>query len=142
MNLIPADKPLEKEILPLFTKTIPFQLPTEWKDFIVKITPWIIVLLVPLYIFAIGLTAFGTLFTAFTDHPLWSVGMLVTTAGLICSLLSIKGLFDRKREGWVWAYYAFLLFLLGDILYLRFIDAIITFLISGYFLFQIREYYK
>lgn len=142
MNLIPADKPLEKEILPLFTKTIPFQLPTEWKDFIVKITPWIILLLVPLYIFAIGLTAFGTLFTAFTAHPLWSVGMLVTTAGLICSLLSIKGLFDRKREGWVWAYYAFLLFLLADILYLDFIDAIITFLISGYFLFQIREYYK
>lgn len=99
-------------------------------------------LLVPLYIFVIGLSAFVSLFTAFTDHPLWSVGMLLSTAGLICSLLSIKGLFDRKREGWVWAYYAFLLFLLSDILYFRIIDAIITFLISGYFLFQIREYYK
>ncbi|MBA4848866.1 hypothetical protein [Emticicia sp. BO119] len=142
MDFIPADKPLEKEILPLFTKTIPFQLPVEWKEFIVKVTPWVMVLLVPLHIFVIGLSAFASLFTAFFDHPLWSVGMLVSAAGLICSLLSIKGLFDRKREGWVWAYYAFLLFLLSDILYLRFIDAIITFLISGYFLFQIREYYK
>ena len=142
MNFIPADKPLEKEILPLFTKTIPFQLPAEWKEFIVKIIPWIMLLLVPLYILVIGLTAFSTLFTAFFDHPLWSVGMLISTAGLVCSLLSIKGLFDRKREGWVWAYYAFLLFLLADLVYLRFLDAIITFLISGYFLFQIREYYK
>lgn len=142
MNFIPADKPLEKEILPLFTKTVPFQLPVEWKEFIVKITPWIMLLLVPLYIFVIGLTAFTSLFTAFTDHPLWSFGMILSTAGLICSLLSIKGLFERKREGWVWAYYAFLLFLLSDILYLNFFDAIITFLISGYFLFQIREYYK
>ncbi|RYU95395.1 hypothetical protein [Emticicia agri] len=142
MNFIPADKPLEKEILPLFTKTIPFQLPAEWKEFIVKIIPWIMLLLVPLYILVIGITAFTTLFTAFFDHPLWSVSMLISTAGLVCSLLSIKGLFDRKREGWVWAYYAFLLFLLADLVYLRFIDAIITFLISGYFLFQIREYYK
>jgi uncharacterized membrane protein HdeD (DUF308 family) len=142
MTLIPADKPLEKEILPLFTKTIPFQLPVEWKEFIVKVTPWIMVLLVPLYIFVIGLSAFTSLFTAFFDHPLWSLGMLFGALGLFCSLLSIKGLFDRKREGWVWAYYAFLLFLLGDILYLRFFDAILTFLVSGYFLFQIREYYK
>src|SRR6218665_454791 len=135
MDFIPADKPLEKEILPLFTKTIPFQLPVEWKEFIVKVTPWIMVLLVPLYIFVIGLSAFTSLFTAFFAHPLWSVGMLLSTAGLICSLLSIKGLFDRKREGWVWAYYAFLLFLLSDILYLNIIDAIVTFLISGFFLF-------
>lgn len=142
MTLIPADKPLEKEILPLFTKTIPFQLPVEWKEFIVKITPWIMLLLVPLYIFVIGLSAFASLFTAFTDHPLWSVGMLLSTAALICCLLSIKGLFDGRREGWVWVYYAFLLFLLSDILYLQFLDAIVTFLISGYFLFQIREYYK
>ncbi|GAB3520004.1 hypothetical protein [Emticicia fontis] len=142
MNLIPADKPLEKEILPLFTKTIPFQLPVEWKEFIVKVTPLIMVLLVPLFIFVIGLSPFASLFTAFFDNILWSISILLSALGLFCSLLSIKGLFDRKREGWVWSYYAFLLFILSDLVHLEFFDALITFLISGYFLFQIREYYK
>jgi len=142
MDLITPDKPLEKELLPLFTTKAPFQLPTEWKEFIVKVSPWIMLILVPLYIFAIGVTAFASVFTAFTLNPRWSLGILITTVGLICSVLSIKGLFDRKREGWVWSYYAFLLIILSDLVLFNFFDAIITFLITGYFLFQIREYYK
>ncbi|WP_337042370.1 hypothetical protein [Emticicia sp. 17c] len=142
MSFITPDKPLEKEILPLFTTAVPFQLPVEWKNFIVKITPWIMLLLVPLYLLVIGLGTISSLFSAFTAHILSSLGTLCKVAGMVCSLFSIKGLFDRKREGWVWAYYAFLLFLVGDIFYLDFLDAIITFLISGYFLFQIREYYS
>ena len=142
METVIPDKPLEKELLPLFTSKAPFQLPTEWKDFIVKISPYIMLILVPLTVLAIGVTAFASIFTTFTSNPRWGLATLVTTAGLICSLLSIKGLFDRKREGWIWSYYAFMLYLLSDLLHFHFIDAIITFLISGYFLFQIREYYK
>lgn len=142
MNLIPADKPLEKEMLPLFTKSISFQLPVAWKDFLVKVIPWLIILLIPVYIFTIGYSAFGILFSAFTAHLLASLAMLCVCGGLICNLLSLTGMFKRKRKGWVYNYYAFLLFLLSDILYLQFFEAIISFLISGYLLFQIRGYYK
>ncbi len=142
MENINPDKPLEKELLPLFTSKAPFQLPTEWKDFIVKVSPYIMLILVPLTVLAIGLTAFASIFTTISSNPMWGLATIFTVAGLICSLLSIKGLFDRKREGWVWSYYAFMLFLVSDLLHFQFIDAIITFLISGYFLFQIREYYK
>ncbi len=142
METINPDKPLEKELLPLFTSKAPFQLPTEWKDFIVKVSPYIMLILVPLTILAIGFTAFASIFTTISSSPLYGLATVATLGGLICSLLSIKGLFDRKREGWVWSYYAFILFLISDLLHFQFIDAIITFLISGYFLFQIREYYK
>lgn len=142
METIIADKPLEKELLPLFTSKAPFQLPTEWKDFIVKVSPYIMLILVPLTVLAIGLTAIASIFTSITTNLRWSLATIIVLAALVCSLLSIKGLFDRKREGWVWSYYAFLLILLSDLLHFHFIDAIITFLISGYFLFQIREYYK
>ena len=142
MDFITPNKPLEKELLPLFTSKAPFQLPTEWKDFIVKVSPYIMLLLIPLTVLAIGLTAFASILTTISSRPLWGLATIATFAGLICSLLSIKGLFDRKREGWVWSYYAFMLFLVSDLLHFDFIDAIFTFLISGYFLFQIREYYK
>jgi lysylphosphatidylglycerol synthetase-like protein (DUF2156 family) len=142
MENIIADKPLEKELLPLFTSKAPFQLSTEWKEFIIKVTPFIMLILVPLTVFAIGLTAIASIFATLTTNLRWSLATIVILVALVCSLLSIKGLFDRKREGWVWSYYAFLLILLSDLLHFNIIDAIITFLISGYFLFQIREYYK
>jgi len=142
MNLIPADKPLEKEMLPLFTKSISFQLPIAWKDFMVKVIPWLIILLIPVYILTIGYSAFGSLFSAFTAHLLASLAMLCVCVGLICNLLSLSGMFKRRREGWVYNYYAFLFFLLSDILYLQFFEALLSFLIFGYLLFQIRGYYK
>lgn len=142
MSSITPDKPFEKELLPLFTIKAPFQLPTEWKDFIVKVSPYVMLLLVPLTVFAIGITAIASIFSTFTINFRWSLATLIVLVALVCSLLSIKGLFDRKREGWVWSYYAYLLILASDLLHFDFFDAIITFLISGFFLFQIREYYK
>jgi hypothetical protein len=142
METITPNKPLEKELLPLFTSKAPFQLPTEWRDLIVKIIPFLMIILVPLTVLAIGVTAFASIFATISSNPMWVLATVATVAGLICSLISIKGLFDRKREGWVWSYYAFLLFILSDLLHFHFIDAIITFMISGYFIFQIREYYK
>lgn len=114
MESILPDKPLEKELLPLFTSKAPFQLPTEWKDFIVKISPYIMLILVPLTVLAIGVSALASIFTAFSTNLKWSLATVVIIAALICSLLSIKGLFDRKREGWVWSYYSFLLILVSD----------------------------
>jgi hypothetical protein len=142
METISPDKPLEKELLPLFTSKAPFQLPAEWKEFIVKVSPYVMLILVPLTVLAIGVTAIASIFTSLFADLRWSLATIVILVALVCSLLSIKGLFDRKREGWVWSYYAFLLILVSDLLHFHFIDAIITFLISGFFLFQIREYYK
>lgn len=142
METITPDKILEKEILPLFTSKAPFQLPAEWKEFIVKVSPFLMLILVPLTIFAIGFTAISSLFTTIFSSFLGGLGTFATLLGLICSLLSIKGLFDRRREGWVWAYYSFLLFILSDLLQFNFIDAAVTFLISGFLLFQVRNYYR
>ncbi|MFN3850451.1 MAG: hypothetical protein ACK4NY_13530 [Spirosomataceae bacterium] len=139
--MITPDKPLEKDLLPLFTTKAPFQLPEEWKDLIVKISPWIMLILVPLILLGIGVGAIASIFSTFTLNPRWSVSVLISIAAMICSLLSIKGLFDRKREGWVWSYYAFGLNILADLIGFNIIGGIISFLIGGFFLFQIRERY-
>lgn len=142
MNLIPADKPLEKELLPLFTQSISFQIPATWKDFLVKVIPWLLVLMIPIYIISIGLNSIGSLFSAFSAHLLASLAMLFVCLGLICNLLSLSGMFKRQRQGWVYNYYAFLFSLSADLFYLQFIEAILSFLFFGYLLFQIRSYYK
>jgi hypothetical protein len=135
-------KPLEAELLPVFTDKAPFQLPVVWKELIVKISPWIMLIFVPLSLLAIGLGTLATLLTLFTLDLLAAVSITVSILALVCSLLSIKGLFDRARDGWVWSYYSFLLSALSSLIGLHFISAIIGFLIGGFFLFQIREYYK
>jgi uncharacterized membrane protein len=142
MATIIADKPFEKELLPLFTNKAPFQLPAEWKEFIVKISPLIMLILVPLTVFAIGITAILSIFSTISLNPMWSIATITAMVSLICSLIAIKGLIDRKRAGWVWSYYAFILFFISDLLHFHFIDAAFTFLISGFFLFQVREFYK
>ena len=78
MDTTPADKPLEKELLPLFTEKAPFQLPTEWKELIVKISPYIMLILVPLAILAIGFGAIVSLFSLFSVSPFYSIGLLIT----------------------------------------------------------------
>lgn len=135
-------KPLEAELLPVFTVKAPFQLPVEWKNLIVKVIPWIMLILIPLSLLAIGLGTLASLISLFTLHLLTAISITVSLIGLVCSLLSIKGLFDRTRDGWVWSYYSFLISVLSNIIGLNFISAIIGFLIGGFFLFQIREYYK
>ncbi len=135
-------KPLEAELLPIFTTKAPFQLPEEWKRLIVKVIPWIQLIFVPLSLLAIGFGTLASLLSLFTLHFLSALSITVSLLALVCSLLSIMGLFDRTRAGWVWSYYSYLLSIVSGIIGFSFFSAAITFLIGGYFLFQVREYYK
>ncbi|GAA4373965.1 chromate transporter [Hymenobacter koreensis] len=143
----PYDALLEKELAPLFLEKLP-PAPLGLKDGFVRYFPWItvvlMVLLLPVLLLALGLGA--------VLAPLGFVGGLsgglvgMVTLGLsavilVLDLLSLPGLFGRKRRGWVWAYYAQLLGLAAGLLSF----SLFSLLLGGAFLwllFQVRGYYK
>lgn len=133
--------PLEKELLPLFTEKAPFQIPAEWKELIAKYGPWLMVIFLPLSLIAMGLGTFASLVSMFSFDFLGALAISISLLSILISILAIKALFDRKRRGWEFSYYSFLLSLLSSIVSFHILSFIIGFLIGGFFLFQIREKY-
>jgi hypothetical protein len=138
--------PLEKELLPLFTEKAPFQIPDEWQEVMVKYGPYILLILVPLSLLAIGIGAIATIFSAFTLNFLGSISLLLTILSMILNLVALPGLFSRSRSsGWTLLYYGFLLNTLASLVTLSIVGILsgaIGFLIGGFILFQIRGKYK
>jgi hypothetical protein len=67
--------------------------------------------------------------------------LALSGAILVLDMLALPGLFNRKRRGWVWAYYAQLLSVLSSLLSF----SLFSVLLSGAFLwllYQVRSYYK
>jgi|GEM_PF-767972 hypothetical protein len=124
-----------------FTKQAPV-LPTNAKEILVKIFP---------YLSAIGLVlgVFGILFSIVLI-PLLLLGgniftalaMLISLASLVLSAIALPGLFSKTKKGWTYSYYSLLVSLLSSIISGNLLGFILAGLIGGYILFQIRSYYK
>ncbi|MGY2130659.1 chromate transporter [Hymenobacter sp. HD11105] len=138
---------LEKELAPLFLDKLP-PAPLGLKEGFVKYFPWItvvlMVLLLPVLLLALGL---GTMLAPFGFLSGLGSGFLgiaalaLSGAILVLDMLALPGLFNRKRRGWVWAYYAQLLSVLSSLLSF----SLLSVLLSGAFLwllYQVRSYYK
>lgn len=134
--------PIEKELLPLFTEKAPFQLPTEWKEGLVKYSPYIMMILAPLAILAIGIGALLSIFSLLTVNFLGTISLVLMLISIVLDLMAIPGLFATSRAGWTLVYYAWLLSILSNLLDLSIFSAIAGFLIGGFFLFQVRNYYN
>lgn len=132
----------------------PFQLPVSVKEFIVKFGPWIslvllilgAIVLIPLLILALGLTAVTLPFQA-TAGTIGHTGMgwvqtIIGLVVLVMEAIAIPGLLKRKLSGWRMIYYGVLLSALGNLLALDIIGLIVGLVIGMYILFQIRSYYK
>lgn len=123
-------------------------LPTNIKEVLVKIAPWIaiigVVFAIPAILALFGLSAlllpFGMMGRGFGLNHM--IAVLLLAVAVVFEALSISGLMNRKAQGWRYAYYAVLVNALSNIVDFDIVGAVIGLLISMYLLFQVRSYYK
>jgi hypothetical protein len=142
-------KDLENFFHGLYTK-VPFHLPATVKELIVKVGPWItliiIILAIPVILAAIGLTAFFTPFAMMYGgvHAGFQflVGGLIGLLSLVLEGMALPGLFSRSLKGWQLLYYATLVNALGQLIRFDVIGLVIGLALSLYVLFEVKSYYK
>lgn len=129
------------------------QLPKNVREIIVNLAPWLtligIVISLPLVLLALGLGALATPFM-FLAGPAagvsygvnYTISMVVLGVALVLDAFAIPGLFSRSRKGWRLVYWAVLVSLVSNLFTLNIVGGLVGALISLYFLFQIKEYYK
>lgn len=138
---------LETELAPFFTTKAPFQFPINFREGFVKY--WPIVSLVLLVIALPGILVFLGLGAALVPVAYvggigtgfgYTISMVLSLVGLVLGILALPGLFNRKRSGWVFSYYAQLLSILTSV----FAFSLLGILIGLIFLmlFQVRDYYN
>lgn len=130
------------------------QLPKEWKEIIVKFAPYLAILVVIFGAFSflalLGLGAFmaplGFVGGMMTGRPFLGVGYIVNVLffGVMILLegLAISGLFSRSKKAWTFLYWSALVGVVQNIVSFNVGGLIIGGLLSMYFLFQVKEYYK
>ena len=134
----------------------PFALPQEVKEFIAKVSPYLIivfaVMALPIIFAAVGLTAFLSPFAMMGGYGYgygfaWGfgaiVGLAVAVITMIMEVMAVPGLFKRTAGAWRLLFYASIVSLIGTILSLSgIIGGIIGAIIGWYILFQVKELYK
>lgn len=130
------------------------QLPKEWKEFIVKVAPYLaifgVVFGIPAVLALFGFSAFvlpiGTLGGMMSGRPFLGVGYIVNVLFLvgviILEALAISPLFKRSKTGWNYMFYATLLGAIQNLVSFNVGGLIIGTLLSLYILFQVKELYK
>lgn len=149
----------EKWLYETVYEKVPYKLPANVREWIVKYGPWITLVLGLLFlpvlftVFAVS-TYVATVYTAYvapTVGPMYYIGILVLAVQVVVMFVSIPALLKRKRLGWQLLFYSNTLSLVYSIFntfsygYFNFgtlIGGIIGAAISFYVIFQIRSYYK
>lgn len=141
-------KQLEDFLAEYLIKKAP-ALPSNIKEIIVKVAPWLtlifLILTLPLILAVLGL---GVLFAPFsfmgglTAGTSYIVAMAFALVMLVLEAIAIPGLFKRSKSAWRLLYYVALIEAVKNIVTLNFGGLIIFSLLGFYFLFQVREYYK
>lgn len=128
-----------------------WQMPASWKDFIVKVLPWLVIISAILSIPAIvgGISVlFGLSYGGPFRGPYWGgavpVLIIQIVVAIAVTVLHFKA-FDplRKKQymGRAFAFYAGLVSFIGNLLDGGVIGALIGLLLGMYILFQIKERY-
>lgn len=139
---------LEATLNEYFVKKAPFQLPDGVKEVLVQYGPWVmVVMLVSRFLFllaAIGLGAFLAPFAVLggANAAAFTVGTLFSLASLVFEVVALPGLFKRKKSEWNLLFYSNLVSIAGSVVALNVVGALLTAVISFYFLFQVRSMYK
>ena len=139
---------LENWFEDIFGRKAP-QLPEKWREVIVKITPWvtliIMLLALPAVLFVLGIGAVVLPVTAVvTMHTggMYWIGFILAVVALVLEAIAIPGLFKRSlASGWRFVYWASLITAISGLLSLNF-GSLIGLAISLYILFQIKKYYR
>ena len=140
----------------VFVTKAPFQLPEGVREWIVKYSPWItliiLILMAPAILAAIGLgAAFGglALLGGLTSGGMYYVGMIAGILEIVLLIIALPGLFKRKLSSWRLVFYSSLLSIvigiITDLVYLEIgglIVSLISAIISLYILYQIKSKYS
>lgn len=128
------------------------QLPKNWREVLVKITP-VLALIFGLLGILVGISGLGAL-TVFS--PLAALGgvsgmssygtgfitAIIYLLGSILLLAAYPGTKAHKKSGWNLLFWSEAVNFVGGIVSLSIVSAIIGALIGFYLIFQIRSYYK
>lgn len=130
------------------------QIPKGGKDALVKFAPYLAIIGVVTGVLGLlallGLGTFlvplGTIGGMMTGQPFLGFGYIVNIVflGAIILLegLAVPGLFSRSKKAWTFLYWSALVGIVQNIVSFNIGGLIIGGLISMYFLFQVKEYYK
>ena len=131
-------------------KKAPFVLPIGLKEFIVKVSPYLVIifaiLALPLILTAIGISTALAPFAMMGAYG-WGFGAIITLAAtvivLVMEVMAVPGLFKRTKNGWRMLFYASIVSLIGSILSISgIVSGVIGAIIGWYILFQIKDMYK
>ncbi len=138
--------PLEKELSDLFAKFPAF--PESLIDILVTIAPWLAViggilgLLGLLSLLGLDAAFVGTLGVgAYGSSWRFYVSIIGGAIAAVLYIMAFTPLRSQKKRGWDLMYYAFLLNLLVNLLTFSIFGLILSFLIGGWILFQVRPKY-
>ena len=135
-------------------KKAPFELPAGVKEFIVNVSPYLIIifaiLALPIILAAAGITAIFAPFAMMGGYGLGHgfglgaiISIAVTTAVIVMEFMAVPGLFKRTKASWRILFYASILSLFGSIISISgILGGIIGAIIGWYILFQVKELYK
>lgn len=145
---------LEVTLEEYLVKKAPFQLPENVKEIIVKFAPYLailgVVLGIPavLALFGAGaiLAPLGLVGGMMTGRPFIGFSYIISIVFLgvmiVLEALAIPGLFSRSKKAWTFLYWSTLVGVVQNIVSFNVGGLVIGGLISMYFLFQVKEYYK
>lgn len=145
---------LEVTLEEYLVEKAPFQLPKNVKEIIVKFAPYLAILGVVMGIPGIlALLGAGTILAPLgfvggmmTGRPFLGFGYIISILflGMMILLegLAIPGLFSRSKKGWTFLYWGALVGIVQNVIQFNIGGLVIGGLISMYFLFQVKEYYK
>jgi hypothetical protein len=140
---------LEETLNEYFGKKAP-ALPENWKKFLAKVAPYLIIISAVLSIPAI-MAIFGTAKLLGSAVPgammyfnTWEYKMswAFMVVALALEIMAVPSLFKLEKKGWNLMFYASLLGVIQNAVLFNFFGLIIGALISFYVLFQIRSQYK
>lgn len=144
---------LESMLDEYMVKKAPFTLPLEVKEFIVKISPYLVIIMavfaLPLILGALGLTAILSPFAMMGGG--WGFGwgfgaivsLVVSVVTILMEVFAVPGLFKRTHASWRLLFYVSIVSLIGSILSVTgIVGGIIGAIISWYILFQVKDMYK
>lgn len=144
---------LETMLDEYMVKKAPFALPMGLKEFIVKVSPYLIiifaVLSLPLIFAALGLSAILTPFAMMGGYGYgygWGlagiISLVTTVVVLVMEVMAVPGLFKRTKGAWRLVFYATIVSLIGSLLAFNIVGGIVGAIIGWYVLFQVKDMYK
>jgi hypothetical protein len=129
----------------------PFALPLGLKEFIVTVSPYLIIVAavfaLPLIFLALGLSTALAPFAMMGGYGYnWGfagiITLAITVAALVMEVMAVPGLFKRTRGAWRLLFYVSVINLVGSLLAMNIVGGIISAIIGWYILFQLKDMYK